>query len=215
MFKAIAVMGQAVASATRLELLDLSSLQAARTVEELARAERAVDATLAAPQALHAAGMVTRAREGTQACAARDRLKRPGRSVRRLALRISVAQLAGGRAQQRTTRPRGCRGDRLEELGPSAFAAATWCWSTCVQRRRFAASAIDAGARSILLDELEQRLAELPANARGRSAAAEAWFLAYAHETSGALRAATGARRRLLRGGFRPNGVSRRNLRTH
>src|SRR6478752_1935765 len=65
LFEAIAVMGKAFASATRLELLDLLS-QAPRTVDELARAsEQSTANTSQHLQALHAAGLVTRTREGT------------------------------------------------------------------------------------------------------------------------------------------------------
>src|SRR3954452_11285716 len=66
LFEAIATMGKAFASATRLELLDLLA-QAPRTVEELARASGQSTANTSQHlQALHAAGMVTRAREGTR-----------------------------------------------------------------------------------------------------------------------------------------------------
>src|SRR5213076_1483830 len=65
LFDAIAVMGKAFASPRRLELLDLLA-QAPRTVEELARASGLSTANTSQHlQALHAAGMVTRAREGT------------------------------------------------------------------------------------------------------------------------------------------------------
>ena len=58
-------MGKAFASPRRLELLDLLA-QAPRTVDELARAsEQSTANTSQHLQALHAAGMVTRAREGT------------------------------------------------------------------------------------------------------------------------------------------------------
>src|ERR671935_1667268 len=64
-FEAIAVMGKAFASPRRLELLDLLA-QAPRTVDELARATDQSTANASQHlQALHAAGMVTRAREGT------------------------------------------------------------------------------------------------------------------------------------------------------
>src|SRR5579859_2879078 len=66
LFEAIAVMGKAFASATRLELLDLLA-QGPRTVEELARASGQSTANTSQHlQALHVAGMVTRAREGTR-----------------------------------------------------------------------------------------------------------------------------------------------------
>src|SRR5437763_16221661 len=65
LFEAIAVVGKAFASARRLELLDLLA-QAPRTVDELARASGQSTANASQHlQALHAAGMVTRTREGT------------------------------------------------------------------------------------------------------------------------------------------------------
>src|SRR5207249_7058892 len=65
LFDAIAIMGKAFASPTRLELLDLLA-QAPRTVDELARAsEQSTANTSQHLQALHAAGLVTRTREGT------------------------------------------------------------------------------------------------------------------------------------------------------
>src|SRR3954466_3272897 len=65
LFEAIALMGKAFASPRRLELLDLLA-QAPRTVDELARASEQATRTAAQHlQALYAAGMVTRTREGT------------------------------------------------------------------------------------------------------------------------------------------------------
>src|SRR5881227_4208533 len=65
LFEAIAMMGKAFASPVRLELLDLLA-QAPRTVEALARATGQSNANVSQHlQALHAAGMVTREREGT------------------------------------------------------------------------------------------------------------------------------------------------------
>src|SRR3954447_131540 len=64
-FEAIALMGKAFASPRRLELLDLLA-QAPRTVDDLARAsDQSTANTSQHLQALHAAGMVTRTREGT------------------------------------------------------------------------------------------------------------------------------------------------------
>src|ERR1700694_1493660 len=92
LFEAIAVMGKAFSSATRLELLDLLA-QAPRTVEELARAsDQSTANTSQHLQALHAAGMVPRAREGT-----RVRYAIAGDGALRLWLALrdaSVAQLA-------------------------------------------------------------------------------------------------------------------------
>src|SRR3954454_1191026 len=65
LFEAIALMGKGFASPRRLELLDLLA-QAPRTVDELARAsEQSTANTSQHLQALHAAGIVTRTREGT------------------------------------------------------------------------------------------------------------------------------------------------------
>src|ERR687892_1007312 len=66
LFEAIALMGKAFASPRRLELLDLLA-QAPRTVDELARASDQSTANASQHlQALHASGVVTRAREGTR-----------------------------------------------------------------------------------------------------------------------------------------------------
>src|SRR6266542_3779040 len=65
LFEAIALMGKAFASPVRLELLDLLA-QAPRTVDELARSSDQSTANASQHlQALHAAGLVTRTREGT------------------------------------------------------------------------------------------------------------------------------------------------------
>src|SRR5919198_3298947 len=91
LFDAIAVMGKAFASATRLELLDLLA-QAPRTVDELARASGQSGANTSQHlQALHAAGLVTRSREGTSV-----RYTLAGDEVLRLCLALretSVEQL--------------------------------------------------------------------------------------------------------------------------
>src|SRR5437763_1659005 len=66
LFEAIAVMGKAFASPVRLELLDLLG-QAPRSVDELARlSNQSIANTSQHLQALHAAGLVARAREGTR-----------------------------------------------------------------------------------------------------------------------------------------------------
>src|ERR671934_2856538 len=64
-FEAIALMGKAFGSPRRLELLDLLA-QAPRTVDDLARASGQSTANTSQHlQALHAAGLVTRTRDGT------------------------------------------------------------------------------------------------------------------------------------------------------
>src|ERR671927_1021103 len=94
LFEAIAVMGKAFASPRRLELLDLLA-QAPRNVDELARASgQSIANTSQHLQALHAAGMVTRAREGTSV---RYSLAGDQALALWLALRdASIAQLAEG-----------------------------------------------------------------------------------------------------------------------
>src|ERR671930_893897 len=65
LYDAVALMGKAFASPVRLELLDLLA-QAPRTVDELAGASGQSTANTSQHlQALHAAGLVTRTREGT------------------------------------------------------------------------------------------------------------------------------------------------------
>src|SRR5690348_15878050 len=66
LFEAIVVMGKAFASPVRLELLDLLA-QAPRSVEELAQlSDQSTASTSQHLQALHAAGLVVRDREGTR-----------------------------------------------------------------------------------------------------------------------------------------------------
>src|SRR4029453_9026968 len=66
LFEAIAVMGKAFASPRRLELLDLLA-QGPRTVDQLAKTSRQSVANASQHlQALHAAGLVSRQREGTK-----------------------------------------------------------------------------------------------------------------------------------------------------
>src|SRR5690242_19306788 len=65
LYDAISIMGKACASPSRLEILDLLA-QAARTVDELAKASGQSNANTSQHlQALYAAGMVSRTREGT------------------------------------------------------------------------------------------------------------------------------------------------------
>src|SRR5215208_1964477 len=159
-------MGKAFASPRRLELLDLLA-QAPRTVDDLARAsEQSMANTSQHLQALHAAGMVTRAREGT--------------SVR--------YALAGGEAVEAIGRDelseRLRRGDVvLVDVRPG---------------EEYAAGHIE-GARSIPIDELRDRLAELPAD-REVVAYCRGPFCAYAHQAVRTLQSAGRAARRMEEG---------------
>jgi rhodanese-related sulfurtransferase/predicted transcriptional regulator len=195
LFEAIAVMGKAFASATRLELLDLLA-QGPRTVEELARASGQSTANTSQHlQALHAAGMVTRAREGT-----RVRYTIAGDRALRLWLALrdaSVAQLA---EVERAARD--YLGDDVEAIGRDELVTRLGRGDVVLVDVRpeveFAAGHID-GARSIPLDELEQRLAELPAD-REVVAYCRGPFCAYAHEAVRRLQAAGRPARRLDQG---------------
>jgi rhodanese-related sulfurtransferase/predicted transcriptional regulator len=195
LFEAIAVMGKAFASATRLELLDLLA-QAPRTVEELARASgQSAANTSQHLQALHAAGMVTRAREGT-----RVRYAIAGDRALRLWLALrdsSVAQLA---EVERAARD--YLGDDVDAIGREELLARLGRGDVVLvdvrPEEEFAAGHID-GARSIPLDELEQRLAELPAD-REVVAYCRGPFCAYAHEAVRRLQAAGRSARRLEEG---------------
>jgi rhodanese-related sulfurtransferase len=195
LFEAIAVMGKAFASATRLELLDLLA-QAPRTVEELARASGQSTANTSQHlQALHAAGMVTRSREGT-----RVRYALAGDRALRLWLALrdsSVAQLA---EVERAARD--YLGEDVEAIGRDELIARLGRGDVVLvdvrPEEEFAAGHID-GARSIPLDELEQRLAELPAD-REVVAYCRGPFCAYAHEAVRRLQASGRSARRLEEG---------------
>jgi rhodanese-related sulfurtransferase/DNA-binding HxlR family transcriptional regulator len=195
LFEAIAVMGKAFASATRLELLDLLA-QGPRTVEELARASGQSTANTSQHlQALHAAGMVTRAREGT-----RVRYAIAGDRALRLWLALrdsSVAQLA---EVERAARD--YLGEDVEAIGHDELVERLHRGDVVLVDVRpgeeFAAGHI-VGARSIPLDELEQRLAELPAD-REVVAYCRGPFCAYAHEAVRRLQASGRSARRLEEG---------------
>src|SRR2546430_8142827 len=154
LFEAIALMGKAFASPRRLEMLDLLA-QAPRTVDELARASGQSTANTSQHlQALHAAGMVTRAREGTSV-----RYAIAGEEALSLWLTLRDASLARLAEVERAARE--YLGEDVDEIGQSEL----------IQRLRdgevvlidvrppeeFEAGHIK-GARSIPLAELENRL---------------------------------------------------------
>jgi rhodanese-related sulfurtransferase len=196
LFEAIASMGKAFASPRRLELLDLLA-QGPRTVEELARASQ--QSTANASQhllAMHAAGIVSRERDGT-----RVRYSLAGEDVLRLwlALRdVSAARLA---EVERAARE--YVGDDVEMIGPEELTTRLRSHDVMLVDVRppeeFEAGHID-GARSIPLEELEQRLDQLPADTEV-VAYCRGPFCAYAHEAVRQLRAA-GRQARRLQGGW-------------
>src|SRR6185503_6738379 len=110
LFEAIALMGKAFASPRRLELLDLLA-QAPRTVDQLARAsEQSMANTSQHLQALHAAGMVTRTREGTNV-----RYALAGDEALEAWLSLRAASVARLAEVERAVR--GYLGDDVETIG--------------------------------------------------------------------------------------------------
>jgi rhodanese-related sulfurtransferase len=195
LFEAIAMMGKAFASATRLELLDLLA-QRPRTVEELARASGQSTANTSQHlQALHAAGMVTRAREGT-----RVRYAIAGDGALRLWLALRDA--SGAQLAEVERAARDYLGEDVEVIRRDELIARLGRGDIVLvdvrPEEEFAAGHID-GARSIPLDELEQRLAELPAD-REVVAYCRGPYCAYAHEAVRRLQAAGRSARRLEEG---------------
>jgi rhodanese-related sulfurtransferase len=196
LFEAIALMGKAFASPRRLELLDLLG-QAPRTVDELARAsEQSTANTSQHLQALHAAGMVTRAREGTSV---RYSIASDTALALWLALRdASVSQLA---EVERAARE--YLGEDVEEIGRDELIERLRKGDVVLVDVRpaeeFEAGHIE-GARSIPLDELEDRLAELPPG-RDVVAYCRGPYCAYAHDAVRRLQA-SGRKARRLEGGW-------------
>src|SRR5262245_1483646 len=158
LFEAIAAMGKAFASPRRLELLDLLA-QGPRTVDQLARrTKQSVANTSQHLQALHAAGLVSRERDGT-----RVRYDLAGDDVLRLWLDLrdtSARQLA---EVQRAARD--YLGEEVEAIDSEELVKRLRRRDVVLVDVRpedeFAAGHIE-GARSIPLDELEEHLDQLP-----------------------------------------------------
>jgi rhodanese-related sulfurtransferase len=195
LFEAIAVMGKAFASPRRLELLDLLA-QAPRTVDELARAsEQSTANTSQHLQALHSAGLVTRAREGTSV-----RYALAGDEALRLWLALRATSVARLAEVERAASE--YLGEDVEAIDRDELIARLERGDAVLidvrPQEEFAAGHID-GARSIPIDELERRLSELPAD-REIVAYCRGPFCAYAHEAVRQLRAAGRTARRLEEG---------------
>jgi len=192
LFEAIALMGKAFASPRRLELLDLLA-QAPRNVDELARASGQSTANTSQHlQALHAAGMVTRTREGTSV-----RYALAGDDALRLWLALrdaSVSQLA---EVERAARD--YLGGEVDAIGRDELLARLRQGDVVLVDVRpveeFTAGHIE-GARSIPIEELEGRLAELPTD-HEVVAYCRGPFCAYAHDAVRQLQAAGRKARRL------------------
>jgi rhodanese-related sulfurtransferase/predicted transcriptional regulator len=195
LFEAIALMGKAFASPVRLELLDLLA-QAPRTVDELARAGGQSTANTSQHlQALHAAGMVTRAREGTSV-----RYELAGAEALNVWLALRDASFARLAEVERAARE--YLGEDVEAIGRAELIERLRRGDVVLvdvrPKEEFEAGHIE-GARSIPIDELEQRLAELPAD-REVVAYCRGPFCAYAHEAVRTLQTAGRPARRLEEG---------------
>lgn len=195
LFDTFARMGKALSSGRRLEMIELLS-QGERSVERLAQ-----DAALSVAnasrhlQVLLAAGIVTRRREANRVF-----YRLAGDEVLRawLALRDAAAAELGDVARA----ARDYLGDEVEGIGPEELRRRAASGEVVVidvrPRIEFEAGHIQ-GARSIPIDELERRMAELPdgvevvAYCRGP-------YCVYAHDAVRMLRGTGRSARRLEHG---------------
>jgi rhodanese-related sulfurtransferase len=177
LFEAIALTGKAFSSPRRLELLDLLA-QAPRSVDDIAQASGQSTANASQHlQALHAAGMVMRTREGTRVVYALD-----GEEALRLWLALRDASAAQLAEVERAAHD--YLGEDVETIGREDLLERLSSGDVVLvdvrPQEEFAAGHIE-GARSIPLAELERRLAELPPD-REVVAYCRGPFCAYAHE---------------------------------
>jgi rhodanese-related sulfurtransferase len=184
LFDAIAVTGKALASPRRLELIDLLA-QGSRSVDELANASGQSNANTSQHlQALHAAGMVTRAREGTSV-----RYALAGDEA--LALWLAVRNASVAQLGEVERAARAYLGSGVEAIGRDELIERMNRGDVVLLDVRpteeFEAGHID-GAQSIPIGEFEQRLAELPAD-REIVAYCRGPFCAYAHDAVRRLQA--------------------------
>lgn len=195
LFEGIASMGKAFASPRRLELIDLLA-QGPRTVEELARATQQSTANTSQHlQSLHSAGVVERQREGI-----RVRYALAGDDV--IELWSSVQAISAGRIAEVERAAREYLGEPVEAIARGELVRRLRKGDVVVvdvrPEEEFEAGHID-GALSIPIDELADRLGELPeegeiiAYCRGP-------LCAYAHEAVRRLRDAGRPARRLEAG---------------
>lgn len=194
-FEAIAVMGKALASPRRLELLELLA-QAPRTVDDLARLSgQSIANTSQHLQALHGAGLVDREREG-------NRVRYELAGERALSVWLTLRDASTAQLAEVERAARRYLGEEVEGIGPDELRARLRRGDVVLVDVRpaeeFAAGHIE-GARSIPIDELERRLAELPAEGEV-VAYCRGPFCAYAHMAVRQLQAAGHKARRLEEG---------------
>src|SRR5262245_686020 len=195
LFEAIAAMGKAFASPRRLELLDLLA-QGPRTVDQLARrSKQSVANTSQHLQALHAAGLVSRERDGTK-----RQYELAGDDVLRLWL--TLRDTAAERLAEVEHSAREYLGEEVEAIDREELLKRMRRRDVIVVDVRpegeFEAGHIE-GARSIPIDELERRLDELP-KSREVIAYCRGPYCVMAHDAVRRLRDAGRAARRLEEG---------------
>ncbi len=210
LFEAIALMGKGFGSPVRLELLDLLA-QGPRTVQQLARASGQSTANASQHlQALQAAGLVSRTRQGTSV-----RYALAGDDV--LALWLALRAASAARLAEVDRAARNYLGEDVEAIGREELLERLSRGDTVLVDVRpteeYESGHIE-GAKSIPIDELERRLAELPED-REVVAYCRGPFCAYAHEAVRMLRAEGRRARRLDEGWpeWRLAGKSRRRTR--
>ena len=195
LFEAIAVMGKALASPRRLELLELLA-QAPRTVEDLADVSGQSTANTSQHlQALHAAGLVDREREGTHV-----RYAIAGEQA--LGVWLTLRDASAAQLGEVERAARSYLGEEVEGIGRGELLERLRRRDVVLVDVRpaeeFAAGHIEE-ARSIPLEELERRLDELPAGVEV-IAYCRGPFCAYAHEAVRTLQASGRRARRLTEG---------------
>jgi rhodanese-related sulfurtransferase/predicted transcriptional regulator len=195
LFESIAVMGKAFASPRRLELLDLLA-QGPRTVDQLAKASKQSVANASQHlQALHAAGLVSREREGNKV-----RYALAGDDV--LGLWLTLRDTSAERLAEVERSAREYLGEEVEGIDRDELLKRMRRGDVIVIDVRpgdeFEAGHIE-GARSIPIDELEQHLDELP---KGREVIAycRGPYCVMAHDAVRQLRDAGRSARRLEEG---------------
>ena len=195
LFEAIALMGKAFASPRRLELIDLLA-QGSRSVDELARLSGQSNANTSQHlQALHSRRPGDARRDGL-----RVRYALAGDDV--VALWLALREASATRLAEVQRAAREYLGDEVEAIGSEELVARMARGDVVLVDVRppeeFEAGHID-GARSIPIEELKQRLDELPGD-REVVAYCRGPFCAYAHEAVRTLRAEGRSARRLEEG---------------